>query len=163
MVCYNCGIVFDSRSRYWFHPRNTLRLKSCCVSGETTAVLFIINSWNLAKPLTHNAIIKKLSIWIMHWSKSDWNGPKDMAKWFCNTTMPCLTHLNWWKTPWNHLDGTFFYTRSILLTGAIWPSPLHINGTRACRTVFQQFRKSWKMAQQMVCRKRKTVSLAGYS
>ena len=68
--------------------------KSCCESGGTRAVLFIINSWNLAKPLMHKAIIKKWSIWIMHWSKSDRNGPKDMAKWFCYTTMPCLTHQN---------------------------------------------------------------------
>jgi hypothetical protein len=51
----------------------------------------------------------------------------------------------------------------ILWPGAIWLSHLRINGTHACRAALQQFRRSWKMAQRMVCRKTKTAFLARYS
>ena len=90
-------------------------------------------------------------IWIAHWSKNDRNGSRDMAKWFCYTTMLRLTHQDWRKTPWNRLDETSFRPRHILWPGAIWLSPLCINGTRACRTALQQFRRSLKMAHRMVC------------
>jgi hypothetical protein len=36
--------------------------------------------------------------WIMQWLKKDQNGPRDMTKWFCCTTMPRLTHQNWQDT-----------------------------------------------------------------
>jgi hypothetical protein len=68
------------------------------------------------KVLIHNAIIDKWSIWIMHWSKSDRNGPKDMAKWFCYTSVLRLIYQNWWKTPWNCLHGRSFRTYSTPLT-----------------------------------------------
>ena len=37
--------------------------------------------------------------------------------------------------------------------GAIWLSPLRINGPRARRAALQQFRGSWQMAQRMVSHK----------
>ena len=136
--------------------------KSCCVFGGTTAVLFIINLWNLAKPLTHNAIIKKWSIWIMHWSKSDQNGPNDIQSDFVMRLCP-VSHI---KTSERHLEiawmGHPFAPAVILWPGGIWLSPLLINRIRACRAVLQQFWRSVKMPQRIFCRKAKTVFLARY-
>jgi len=50
-------------------------------------------------------------LWTLEARKDDRNGPEDMAKWFCYTTMRRLTQQNQWKTPWNRLDGTSFRTR----------------------------------------------------
>ena len=47
-------------------------------------------------------------VWITHSLKNDRNEPRHMAKWFCYRAMPCLTHQNLRKTPWNRLDGISF-------------------------------------------------------
>ena len=75
-------------------------------------------------------------------------GQRDMAKWFCYTTMPRLTHQKWRKIPLNRLDGTSFCPICNPLTW--W----HLSPLCIIAEVLQ-CRRNWKMAQRMFCHKTK--------
>ena len=178
-----CGILFQHQesnfcTELWLVTKNGFILKTseadpstprpsrfgkkpCFVSGGTRAVLFIMKSWSLEKPLKHNAIVNKFESCINQ--KATGMGQKTWQSDFVTRHSP-ISHI---KTSKRHLEiawmGHPFAPTVILWLGGIWLSPLLINGIPACRAALQQFRRSVKMAQWMFCRKTKTVFQARYS
>ena len=106
---------------------------------------------------SYNSIVNKWLIWIMLWSKIDRNEPRDMAKWFCYTTMSFGEkdlEIAWMGHP--SAPAVF------LRPGAIWLTCSHQWDTRL-QSSTSAISKTLEDGSMNGCRKRKTVFLARWS